>query len=207
MLNHVKRIFSWAVADRAYGLEQSPAVLVKPKQIIGEKRVRTRVLTNPELRAFWQACNGLSAAYGALFRFILLTGVRIGEASGAKWGEFDLREKIWRIPSERYKSEQRHLVMSDDAVAFSNRCHASRVAITYSPSMARPRSMVSQEPSRYWMRRRLQSFARTNPMPRCRISSCMICADIPRRFVGVEGGRARCGTRTRTWQARSCQDL
>ena len=118
MLGHAKRIFSWAVHDGSYGLEVSPAVLVKPKQIIGEKKARTRVLTNPELRAFWHGCDGLSEAYAALFRLILLTGVRVTEASRAKWKEFDLAEKLWRIPSERYKSGQEHLVaLSDDAAA------------------------------------------------------------------------------------------
>jgi integrase len=118
ILNHIKRFYSWVVADGSYGLETSPAVLVKPRQVIGEKKARTRVLTNAELRAFWLACDNQSEAYGALFKLIALTGVRISEAARCKWKEFDLREKLWRIPSERYKSGQQHVVpLSDEAVA------------------------------------------------------------------------------------------
>jgi integrase len=117
MLNHIKRIFSWAVHDGSYGLEVSPAILVKPKAVIGEKKARTRVLTNPELRAFWIGCDSLSEAYAGLFRLILLTGVRVSEASRAKWKEFDLDEKRWVIPAERFKSGHAHVVaLSNDAV-------------------------------------------------------------------------------------------
>ncbi len=41
---------------------------------------------------------------------LILTFVRPGELRGARWGEFDLDEKVWRIPGERMKMGTDHMV-------------------------------------------------------------------------------------------------
>lgn len=41
---------------------------------------------------------------------LILTFVRSGELRGAKWEEFDFKEKMWRIPAERMKMKTEHLV-------------------------------------------------------------------------------------------------
>ena len=41
---------------------------------------------------------------------LLLTFVRSGELRGACWDEFDLKRKIWRIPADRMKMREEHLV-------------------------------------------------------------------------------------------------
>ena len=111
VLNHIKRIFSWVLNDDLdYGVTQSPAALLKPAKLIGERKVRTRVLDDDELMAFWKATGKLGYPMGDLYRLIALTGVRISEASGAVWSEFNFEERLWRIPSERFKSEQEHVV-------------------------------------------------------------------------------------------------
>ncbi len=46
----------------------------------------------------------------AAFRLQWLTLARPNEALGAKWAEFDLDAAIWRIPAERMKMRQEHLV-------------------------------------------------------------------------------------------------
>ena len=43
-------------------------------------------------------------------RLLMLTFVRPGELRGARWGEFDLDAKIWRIPAERMKMKSEHLI-------------------------------------------------------------------------------------------------
>jgi integrase len=51
-------------------------------------------------------------------RFLILTFVRTGEVRGAKWTEIDLDKKEWRIPAERMKMRDPHIVpLSDQAVA------------------------------------------------------------------------------------------
>ncbi len=48
----------------------------------------------------------------------MLTGVRTGEIVGARWCEFDLEAKEWRIPAERMKRRQEHIVpLSRQAMA------------------------------------------------------------------------------------------
>ncbi|GAB2188782.1 hypothetical protein MAH1_03890 [Sessilibacter sp. MAH1] len=41
---------------------------------------------------------------------LILTFVRPGELRGARWEEFDLEERIWRIPAERMKMGTEHFV-------------------------------------------------------------------------------------------------
>lgn len=50
-------------------------------------------------------------------KLTLLTFVRTGEMRGAKWDEFDLSKKEWRIPAERMKMRNQHIVpLSDQAI-------------------------------------------------------------------------------------------
>ena len=41
----------------------------------------------------------------------MMTFCRVGEVAGASWSEFDLRNKVWTIPAERYKTGREHIVM------------------------------------------------------------------------------------------------
>lgn len=43
-------------------------------------------------------------------KFLLLTFVRTGEMRGAKWSEFDMDKAEWRIPAERMKMREQHIV-------------------------------------------------------------------------------------------------
>ena len=52
------------------------------------------------------------------FNLLMLTGIRTGELIGARWCEFDLAAKEWRIPPERMKKRQEHIVpLSRQALA------------------------------------------------------------------------------------------
>jgi integrase len=54
-------------------------------------------------------------------KLLVLTFVRSGELRGAKWDEFDLEEKVWRIPADRMKMKTDHLVpLSSQAIAVIN---------------------------------------------------------------------------------------
>ncbi len=43
-------------------------------------------------------------------RLLVLTFVRPGELRGARWNEFDLDASVWRIPAERMKMSEEHIV-------------------------------------------------------------------------------------------------
>jgi integrase len=105
-----RRLFSWAIDQHVYGLETSPCDRLKPKTIIGPKAPRTRILTDREWRAFWNATAAMLYPYGPLFRVLALTGQRRSEVAEARWREFDLAAKLWSIPPQRMKSNAAHVV-------------------------------------------------------------------------------------------------
>src|SRR5262249_12688455 len=96
---------------------RSPCDRMKPKDVIGAKAMRNRVLTDAELRALWRVTEGLDYPYGPLFRMLSLTGQRKSEVAEARWSEFDLSRKLWTIPAERMKADAPHVVpLSDDVL-------------------------------------------------------------------------------------------
>jgi integrase len=118
LLGHARRLFSWAIDQQVYGLESSPCDRLKPKAIIGEKRPRSRIFDDDELRAFWRAAQRMSYPYGPALRMLQLTGQRHREVTDARWGEFDLEGKVWAVPPERFKSDATHRVpLVDDVCA------------------------------------------------------------------------------------------
>lgn len=110
-----RTFFSWCLeTDR---LKASPCAGIRPKKLIGEKRVRTRVLDDAELAAVWQAAVETPFPMGPYFRLLLLTGARKTEASGATWSELDLDAGTWTVPEARFKSGVPHRIpLSRDAV-------------------------------------------------------------------------------------------
>ena len=117
-LSTIKRLLGWAAESQVYGIALSPADRLKPKSLIGEKRPRTRVLTDPEIRAFVRACDQLGYPYGSIGKMLLLTGARHREVSEAPWSEIDLAKRAWTIGQGRFKSAVEHVVpLTSDMVA------------------------------------------------------------------------------------------
>jgi integrase len=113
-----RRMFAWAIEQGDYGLEHSPCDHLKAKSLIGEKRPRTRILTDDELRAFWRACVRMAYPHGDIGRLLLLTGGRHREVAAAPWSEFDLAKRIWTIDPKRFKSDAPHVVpLTDEMLA------------------------------------------------------------------------------------------
>jgi integrase len=118
VLGHVRSLFNWAINRGAYGLETSPCNRIKPAALIGAKEPRQRVLNDAEIAAVWRGTETMGYPFGPLYQLLLLTGARKNEVAGARWGEFDLKKKIWTVPPERFKSNASHLVpLSDQAVS------------------------------------------------------------------------------------------
>lgn len=118
LLGYARRLFAWAIDQHVYGLDSSPCDRLKPRAIIGDRRPRSRVLSDGELRAFWRACRRLPHPYAELLRMLLLTGQRHREVAEARWGEIDLSQKLWSVGEERFKSDAPHIVpLTDDVVA------------------------------------------------------------------------------------------
>jgi integrase len=107
----VSGIFSFAVdADL---LDANPCTRLKKR---GEEHAGDRVLTDPEIRLFWNMVVEAPASYetGQGLRLALLTGVRIGEVAGIVPAEFewldDAAKAVWSIPGSRTKNRLTHVV-------------------------------------------------------------------------------------------------
>jgi integrase len=116
-LAYVRSMFNWICAQD-YGVEVSPCAMIKPKDLIGSKEPRQRVMTDAEIKELWHATDCVGYPFGPMVKLLLLTGVRRDEAAGARWSEIDLDKRLWIIPSARFKSGTQHLVpLTDQSLA------------------------------------------------------------------------------------------
>ena len=65
---------------------------------------RDRVLSDKEVAALLTALDGEHYPYRELITLLLLTGARRSEVAEAKWSEFNLDARTWRLPRERSKN-------------------------------------------------------------------------------------------------------
>jgi integrase len=98
-LAFVRKIFNWH-ASRVDDFN-SP-ITASMGRYDAKANQGTRVLTDDELRAIWQATEGRQP-FHTLVRFLLLTGARRNEARYLPWGEID--GTVWTLPPERNKTK------------------------------------------------------------------------------------------------------
>lgn len=122
----LRPFFKWCV-ERDLMAVSPMATLATPE--VGE--ARDRVLTDKEVKAFWQATVALSKEpetdtpqiepspiFAPFYRLLLLTAQRRDEVAGIRWSELDLDACTWTIPRERAKNDRAHLVhLSPQAMA------------------------------------------------------------------------------------------
>ena len=106
----IRAMYGWALYEEKWGVTTNPAKNIKPPG--GKEKSRTRVLSSTELRSFW---NGLDAAKmtGQVRLALRLQTVllqRKGEIVNAEWAEFDLVDRLWRIPRKKAKNDEEHVV-------------------------------------------------------------------------------------------------
>ena len=109
VLQRVSSVFRYAVqTGRA---QVNPASELKG--VLKTRKVQHRAaITRAELPELLQKArkyDGYLITRLAL-RLLMLTFVRPGELRFARWKEFDLEAKVWRIPAERMKMKSEHLV-------------------------------------------------------------------------------------------------
>jgi integrase len=102
-------IFRYAVATlRA---DTDPAAALKGA-IHRPKVEHSRPLVRKDIPEFLKALESYGGyrTTSIAMRLLMLTFVRTGELRGAEWTEFDLDAAEWRIPSERMKMREGHIV-------------------------------------------------------------------------------------------------
>ena len=106
---YLNKFLNWAVERDILPL--SPATGVKP---VAKEASRDRVLTDDEIRWFWQACEAEGFPWGPLGKVLLLTGQRLNEAAQITDGE--IRGDLWHLSADRTKNGRAHDVPLSDAV-------------------------------------------------------------------------------------------
>ena len=98
LLGIVKRLFRYGVKKGFVG--RDPALGLNRDDAGGKERGRARTLTDDEILALWNIDNA-ACDHADLYRFLLLSGQRIGEAQAARWPHFDLNAGTWRIDDNK----------------------------------------------------------------------------------------------------------
>ena len=83
-----------------------------------QKVTHHRALPYSELPEFLAALRQRQGTAARAVEFVILTGARTSEVTGAVWQEFDLDNKAWIVPACRMKAKRDHRVpLSDTVVA------------------------------------------------------------------------------------------
>lgn len=104
-LTRLRTFFGWAVDNDLVGADPTAGVRKPAKEAS-----RDRVLTDDEIRWFWEATGAMGAPFGDLIRLLLLTAQRLSEVSGLRWSEINQAEAVWEIPGARTKNSKPHFV-------------------------------------------------------------------------------------------------
>jgi len=88
-------------------IEVNPIVDLKGPQ---PPESRDRVLSEAELKAFWQAASAECWPFENVFKLLLLTGQRREEVAGMRWSEADLDAGTWTIAKKRCKNGKAHTI-------------------------------------------------------------------------------------------------
>ena len=110
VLSHITSVMDWAV--RMEHRSSNPAVgattdLGPKASVTGRPSLDHRLLGDALAKV--KDSSGWWADRLCLI-FLALTGVRSGEAREATWDEFDIDNKLWKIPAERMKKDVLHKV-------------------------------------------------------------------------------------------------
>lgn len=101
VLAHARKFFNWAVERDILAI--APTTGVKPP---AKETSRDRVLTDQEIRWFWQACDKVGQPWGPLAKVLLLTGQRLNEAAQMTDGEAE--GDLWHMKADRVKNARAH---------------------------------------------------------------------------------------------------
>lgn len=106
ILSTLKQAFNYAVSRG--DMTRNPATSIRARDIGGLEKPRERYLTLNEIKILWLFLDGdaskMSFSIRTAIKIILLTGVRTGEISLAKWNEIDFKQALWTIPASNNKN-------------------------------------------------------------------------------------------------------
>ena len=105
---YLNKFLNWCVERDI--LDASPTTGVKP---VAKETSRDRVLSDTEIRWFWNACDELGQPWGPLGKVLLLTGQRLGEVVGMT--DAEINGDTWHLAADRTKNGRAHDVPLSNA--------------------------------------------------------------------------------------------
>ena len=116
------------VLDRAVVLEWAPANVADNGGLAAAVGVEAAAPSHhpaapaAECPGIYARLTAAGTAAADALAFIMLTGARLTEATGAEWREFDLDGAVWTVPADRFKGNRPHRVpLAPAAVAILER--------------------------------------------------------------------------------------
>ena len=102
-----RKMFNFAVSRSI--LDSTPTVGITSR---AKENRRERVLSEDEIRAFWNGLEQAKMAEGTklALKLQLVTAQRKGEVIGAEWSDFDLNNRWWTVPGEKTKNGLSHRI-------------------------------------------------------------------------------------------------
>jgi integrase len=129
----IESVLDWAAA-RDYRQGENPARWRGHlENLLPQKSKIARVehhaaLPYTEIADFMTGLRQQGGVAARALELAILTAARTGEVIGARWGEFNLAERLWIVSGERMKASREHRVpLSDAALAIVERMAKSRV--------------------------------------------------------------------------------
>ncbi|MCA8892647.1 MAG: tyrosine-type recombinase/integrase [Hyphomonas sp.] len=97
-----------------------------------------------DIPAFFERLRDRPLMSARVVEFVLLTGARVSEACKAKWSEFDLDNRVWKLSADRMKGGREHRVpLSDAAMAILKSLHDARISDYVFPGL-KPKQAVAR---------------------------------------------------------------
>jgi integrase len=100
----IRKFFNWAVEEHL--ISTSPCMGMR--RPIKKEKTGDRVLDDAELRLIWIALDKMQGSFPAAAKLMMLTGQRRGEVGGMQWSEIDAARRLWTLPRERVKNDNKH---------------------------------------------------------------------------------------------------
>jgi integrase len=109
----MRRMFNLAIKWEVPGVKVNPS---KDIPLLEVTSFKERYLSVDEAQRLYEAvCKSESKMLRYIVPFLILTGARKREVLDAKWEDFDLPRRIWRIPMSK-SGKVRHVPLSDGAL-------------------------------------------------------------------------------------------
>lgn len=106
MLSKLKQVFSYCL--RTEKIRVNPIAALRISDVGKPVGVVKRYFSDDEIGAFWLALEASRIVHQnkIFIKLLLLTGCRGVELRKAKKGEFDVKNRTWRVPAENSKTRQ-----------------------------------------------------------------------------------------------------